>query len=549
MTESHVVEYKSLRKAIGPKADISDLSKTCVCLANAQGGTLIIGIEDGEVSAPAGQVISQEEANLLLRALSSRSINVGLADPVIESSPNGGQYLHFKVHPSVNSIATTSDGRIYMRLGEECQPIRSEDLMRMAAEKGAFQWELQSSQRITLEQLSTEEINFFIVRARQSDRVSQFVKTKTANELLEYFNLIQPDGIATNLGILWLGTPAQRARLRYPLAVQYIVYDEREQKVRKETWLDYQLNPLRLLEDITAKATELHYYHELPMGLYRKQVRHYPAEVIRELLANALAHRLYTSANDITISVYPDRMELASPGGLPMGVTKDTILHERVRRNPHLMLTFQAVGLMEGEGSGYDLIYEKLSRDAKPLPEIESSFNTLRVTVQSKVLDTNTLLLLDYLASFYNFTQKEIISLGIIAQHRNISATALALALQLREEDRARSWVGRLVDWDIVLMRGVKKGTEYIINPKVYAAAKLNIKPSLKTLEPHRLRALLEEDLKAYPGSLISEMQRRLDELSVEEIRREVYAMVKDGILQPSGANKNRRYALVPKNK
>jgi ATP-dependent DNA helicase RecG len=547
MTESHTVEYKSLRKVVGKSADLKDLAKTCVCLANAQGGILLIGIEDGHVLPPPDQHVTQSEVNTVIRALRGLALNTGITEPELVTSPNGGQYFHFTVQMSVNSVATTSDGRIYMRLGEECQPVRSEDLLRLASERGGFQWELQTTQRLTARDLSSGEIEFFLDRIRRApdDRVSRFVKTKSNSELLEHYQLVQPDGTATNLGVLWLGTPAQRARLRYPLAVQYIVYDEQERKVRKETWLDFQLNPLRLLDEITTRATELRYYHELPAGMFRKQVRHYPEEVIRELLANAFAHRLYTSANDITISVYPDRLEIDSPGGLPLGVTAATILHAKSRRNPHLMTTFSAVGLMEGEGSGYDLIYEKLSRDAKPLPVLDSSYNALRVTVFSKVMDPNTLLLLDYLSMRYALTQKEIITAGIIAQHRSIAATELVRALQLQQhEERTRTWLGRLLDEEIVLRRGVKKASEYLINPKAYAAAKLDVKPSLKTLEPHRLRALIEEDLRAYPNSLTADIHRRLGELALTEVRREVYAMAKEGKILGVGPTKNRRYSL-----
>lgn len=73
----------------------------------------------------------------------------------------------------------------------------------------------------------------------------------------------------------------------------------------------------------------------------------------------------------------------------------------------------------------------------------------------------------------------------------------------------------------------------------------LDVKPSLKTLEPHRLRALIEEDLRAYPDSLMADIHRRLEELSKAEIRREVYQMVADGRIMPQGkATKNRRYSL-----
>ena len=44
--ENSTIEYKSLKKVIGKSADLKDLAKTCVCLANAQGGYLYIGVED-----------------------------------------------------------------------------------------------------------------------------------------------------------------------------------------------------------------------------------------------------------------------------------------------------------------------------------------------------------------------------------------------------------------------------------------------------------------------------------------------------------------------
>jgi ATP-dependent DNA helicase RecG len=547
MSENHVFEKKSYRKAFGPTADLGDLAKTCVCLANARGGTLQIGIEDKQELPPPAQRIDPDAANLLVRTLGGRAINVGLADPHVITSPNGGQYLQLWVHPSLNTIATTSDGRVYMRLGEECRPVVGDDLLRLAGEKSGFQWELHTPHSVRPDELNPAEIRFFVdkVRAAPDNKVSPFVKQKSTAELLAHYKLLREDGLATNLGILWLGTPYQRARLRYGLLVQYMVYDEQERRIRKETWLDHHFNPLQLLDDVLHKGVELHYYHEVPDGLYRRQVRRYPEAVLRELLANAFAHRLYTVATDVAIRVYPDRLEVESPGHLPLGVTPTTILHERVRRNQALMDTFQATGLMEGEGSGYDLIYEKLSRDAKPLPDVDDSYSNLRVTIYAKAPNPVAVALLDTLARYYDFRQKEIITLGIIAQQGPIGAPALTQALQLRQEERLRPWLGRLLEWDIVMARGVKKSTEYLVNPKAYAAANLDVKPSLKTMEPHRLRALIEEDLRAYPDSSIAQIHRRLEELPLLEIRREVYGMVAEGRVIPSpGGTRNRRYSL-----
>ena len=142
--------------------------------------------------------------------------------------------------------------------------------------------------------------------------------------------------------------------------------------------------------------------------MFRKLIRQYPREVVRELLINAIAHKKYTISGDIFIEAYPDRMVITNPGSLPLGVTKDNILHERQRRNPHLIQTLSDLNLMEGEGSGYDLVYEKLARDAKPLPVVESDFTKVSVTVYSGSVDEEVVSILDYIDQHFQLSEKNI---------------------------------------------------------------------------------------------------------------------------------------------
>ena len=93
MDETHVFEKKSYRKAFGPTADLSDLAKTCVCLANAQGGTLLIGIEDRDEAPPAGQQLDAAEVNAMLKKLSTRAVNVSLAAPEVVTAPGSAQFV------------------------------------------------------------------------------------------------------------------------------------------------------------------------------------------------------------------------------------------------------------------------------------------------------------------------------------------------------------------------------------------------------------------------------------------------------------------------
>jgi ATP-dependent DNA helicase RecG len=542
-TENTVTEYKSLKKVTSGDAGFKDLAATCVCLANAQGGTIIIGIEDKDNLPPVNQVITDDITNKTITRLRMLCFNVGMILNDIETHANGSQFFSITILPTLKSIATTSDGKILIRIGDQCQPVRSEDIVRLASEKDAFQWELQP--RYTdPSQISNESIKWFADEIRKSDRVKQFVKDLSDIEIAEHYSLIQ-DGMLTNLGILWVGNASQRSKLVYPLTVQYIVYDELEKKIRKEDWNDYSMNPKELLLDIEKKAIELSYYDEFPNGLFRNKIRHYDERLIRELLINAIAHKSYTISGDIFIKVYPDRMEIANPGGLPLGITKDNILHSVSRRNPHLIRLLHDLKLMEGEGSGYDLIYEITGRDSKPFPIVYSDYSTTSVTQYSKIIDEEAVLLIDFIAKNYQLSQKEYIVLGIATRHKKILATQLTKELQISDEDRLRSYVTKLLEKAILITRGVKKGTEYLINPKLITSSKINIKPTLKVIEPHRLKALILEDLKMYPKSKSAEIQKRLEDLPIEEIRKTLRKMEDEGTVLSDGVKKSKTYRLA----
>ena len=110
-----------------------------------------------------------------------------------------------------------------------------------------------------------------------------------------------------------------------------------------------------------------------------------------------------------------------------------------------------------------------------------------------------------------------------------------------------RSWVGTLIEKGILVTQGIKKGTEYLLNPALFAHAKLDLKPSLKTIEPYKLEALIIEDLKYNGKSSRQEIHNRLKEISENEIQKAIYRMVEQAEIVPEGGKKNRTYTLSKK--
>ena len=394
--ENQDIEYKSIKKAFGDKSNHRDLAETCVCFANAQGGKIVIGVEDNETTPPQNQKIKQEEVNKLIKSLRSLTDGVGIVNPEIITNQNGGEYLEINILPSTRVIATTSSGKVLVRVSDNCYSVSSDELTNLASEKSAFQWEIISTQKIKLSHADFSKVRLLLEDLRKSEKVSDFIKEKNDDEILAFYQLLNTDGFLTNLGVLWLGKQDQIARLSYPISVQYIVYNDREEKIRKKEWHYHLHSPKELLLEIEKEAIELTYSHELPDGLFRKSIRQYPKEVVRELLVNAIVHKKFTISGDIFIEVYPNRLVITNPGSLPLGVTAKNILHERQRRNPHLIQLMSDLKLMEGEGSGYDLVYEKLARDAKPLPKIETDFTKVSVTIYSNTVNPDVISILDY---------------------------------------------------------------------------------------------------------------------------------------------------------
>lgn len=384
-TENKNIEYKSIQKIRSGDKGFKELAGTCVALANAQGGQIYIGIDNKTLTVGTNQSITTQEQNDAVSKLRSLCFSVAIASSEILEDEEGSQYFIITVFPSTKTIASTSDGKLFIRIVDKCEPVRSEDIQRLAEEKGAYQWEINTTKYSCRDEAVIQNLQNFAAEIRKSIRVRDHIKQLDDFEIAENYHLVDGEKL-TNIGVLWIGTSKQRSGLCYPLTVQYIVYNALEEKVRKEEWHDLTMNPKDLLLDIERKAIELTYSYEFPNGLFRKQIRHYNPKLLRELLVNAFAHKSYTISNDIMIKVYPDRLEITNPGGLPLGISKENILHTKHRRNPNMIEIMSALEMMEGEGSGYDLIYELNAKEAKLPPEIDSSYNEFKVTQRADII-------------------------------------------------------------------------------------------------------------------------------------------------------------------
>ena len=545
MRENSLYDRKSLRAIHGPKADFKEIAKDCVGFANAQGGVIDFGIEDDVDIPDAGQRIPKDLPTTLINKIAGLTVNVSTTAEKV-TADNGGEFLRLFIQHNAHSLASTSDRRYFIRIGDSSKPVTGDEFFRLAGEKDSTKWENTASQWVW-QKCDKVKLEDFLKRIRQSDRVSGFVKEKETKEILDYFGLTREDGDdMTNLGVLFIGTQSQRGSMLHSPIIQCIKYDADGEKVQKYLWDDYTMNPIEMIESVWNRVPDRKETNEISDGMYRRNIIAYDERVIRELCANSLVHRSYAVAGEVFINIHPDRVEFVNPGQLPLGVTADNILHKSVKRNERMANLFYALHLMEREGSGYDKMYEVQLTFGKQVPRVEEGDDYVVAIVERRIVSHEAIKVMQTASQNLPLKQKQLICLGMIAQAGSISGSELIRKLELKDNVALRPWLRPLLDMGLVETNdGKTKNVEYRIVPQLLRDSDFKGKTTLKRIEPHRLRELILEDLKLYGGSSIKDINARIgEEIPRRTLSRAIKELIDSGYISSSGYGKTLRYEL-----
>ena len=545
MKENSLYDKKSLKTVEGKTADFPELAKDCVAFCNAQGGVIDIGIEDGETLPPASQRVAEGLPTTIINKI------CGLTHAVIvttekATAENGGEYVKLYIQRNPNAIAVTSSGKIYVRIGDQSVPVGSEDVARLAADKGCLSWE-DTVTNFSWKGADEEKLKKFLGLIKTSDRVSSFVRQKDTKELLDYYYMTDAESDRmTQLGVLFIGKQAQRGRIMNAPVVQCIKYDQYGEKVNKWLWDDFTKNPYEMIDEIWNTIPEWRESTEIGDGMFRRNIPAYPESVIRELLGNSLVHRPYTIRGDIFLNIYPEYIEIVNPGQLPIGVTVENILHTTKKRNEHMAAIFYALHLMEREGSGYDMMYEKLLANGKSVPVVEEGDDWVKVRVERRVMSQEVIKVMHYADQSQELKQKQLICLGLIAMHESLTASQLIALLHLKDADALRPWLRPLTDKGFVVSTGERsKAKEYRVGSRVLRNSNYKGTTSLKRIESYRLRELILEDLKIYQPCSISDIHERIGkEIPLRKLQFQLKQLLADGKVVTEGLKRWTKYRI-----
>lgn len=546
MKENSIYDKKSLRTVVGKNADFNELAKDCVAFSNAEGGCIDIGIEDDQTLPPEEQKIPDGLATEIVNKVTGKTQGVVLSAETLVAE-NGGEFIKLHVLRNANSPSATTSGKFFLRIGDNSVPVGPEDISRLAEDKGCISWE-DTETKYSWRDADPEKLASFIKLLKMSDRVSNFVKQKETKEILDFYYLTDPDSDKmTNLGVLFIGKQTQRGRIQNAPVIQCIKYDQNGEKVNKWLWDDYTMNPYEMINSVWELVPEWKESSEITEGMFRRNILAYPEKVVRELLSNSLVHRPYTVRGDIFINIHPDHIDVVNPGRLPLGVTVKNILHTTKKRNEHMAAVFYALHLMEREGSGYDMMYETLLANGKPIPVVTEGDDSVSVRVDRRIINEEVIKVMQHADQRYDVKQKQLICLGLIALHESLTATELIRILNLKDADELRSWLRLLIDKELVIGTSVhSKSKEYQVNPLLLKSSQFMGKTSLKRIEDYRIKELIKEDLKIYKVATAAEIQKRIgEEIPSKKIWKQLQALVKEGHIRKLGSNRWLKYELV----
>ena len=361
--ESEVVELKA--EVVG------DICKEVIAFANTKGGTLYIGVSnDGSVEGVknADQVILQ--LNNMIRDsikpdvtmfVGYKTQHVGDKDIIAVTIQKGTDRPYY-----LGSKGLKPSG-VYVRNGTSSDPATDTAIRRMIKETDGDNFE---SMRSLEQNLSFE--------AAEKQFEKQNIPFDTAK--MQTLGMISADGIYSNVALLLSDQCPSTIK-----AATFSGEDKGSFQDRREFGgsLFQQMEELYSYLDLRnqTKATF--------DGLYRIDTRDYPEDALREALLNSLIHRDYSFRASTLVSVYADRIEFVSVGGLPSGIELDDImLGLSVCRNPKLAAIFYRLQLIEAYGTGMPKIMNAYT-ETELKPKIEVSSNAFKITLPNRNAGAN----------------------------------------------------------------------------------------------------------------------------------------------------------------
>lgn len=361
--ETEHLEFKEAKQQF----DIMKLLRYCVALSNEGGGHLILGVTD----QPPRQIVGTGAfpSDKAMNDIKARVVNkLHLRVDVCEVNHPDGRVLIFGIPPRPIGRAIHFDGAYLMRAGDDVVPMTPDMLKRIFAEDEQA-WFLQTARSnvspddvIALLDIQTyfELLNLPYPTSR--DAVLQRLQSDG------FISHAESDWMITNLAAIMLArkfdafSPALARK-----APRVVIYEGTNKLHTREDHRGkrgYAVGFKSLVDFVHSSAAQNRFIEEA----VREEVKMFPKQALRELIANALIHQDFQeTGSSMMVEMYADRVEISNPGTPPISVNR--FIDEYRSRNEQLADLMRRLGICEEKGSGIDKVVSAAEAFQLPAPD------------------------------------------------------------------------------------------------------------------------------------------------------------------------------------
>lgn len=431
--ESETVELKSVY--------VEDIKKEIIAFANTRGGTIYIGVEDN------GSVCGVGNADAVMQQVMNAARDAIKPDVTlfmhIEALPadEGKSIVAVQVQcgahrPYYLAAKGLRPEGVFVRQGTSSVPASDTAIRQMIKETDGDNYEDMRS----LEQ----ELTFEKVTAEFAKRNLSLGETQ-----MKTLGLIDRDGLYSNLALLLSDQCPHIIKAATFAGVNQDNFQDRR---------EFTGSLLKQLEDAYAYLDMRNRNAATFEGLQRIDHRDYPDTAIREALLNAIVHRDYAVSASTLLSVYSDRIELISIGGLAGGISyDDMMLGISYCRNKKLADIFYRMGLIEAYGTGMNKIMSSYQNSPKK-PEVTVTSGAFKFVLPNQSISMETTI--NVVKTPPVFTEREQIVLSVLADHAPHPRTEIEKALGV-STSTTRRILQKMMEDGKITASGARKNVSY----------------------------------------------------------------------------------------
>jgi ATP-dependent DNA helicase RecG len=354
MRETRILEFK--------ETITNTFLKTVSAFSNYNGGTILFGVDDN------GNVKGLPDVKQACLDIENK------INDSISPQPN----YTLEIQNNDQTIKLTVKSGLQKPYLYKSKAYKRNDTATIEVDTLEFSRLVLDGKNISFEELpcKDQELSFEILQCKLKENI--YIETfnqDTLKTLNLYDNI---NGYNNAAGLL--------ADKNHFSGIDIVKFGENISIIQKRVTFEH-ISVLEIYEKALAVFRD-YYQYEVIQGADRKMVEKIPEAAFREAIANALIHRVWDINSHIRVSMFDDRIEVVSPGGLPAGITAEEYLSGKlsILRNRNLANVFYRLGLVEIFGTGITRI-KQLYAESLIKPEFEVSENAIKIVLP--IFETN----------------------------------------------------------------------------------------------------------------------------------------------------------------